>query len=62
MIRIQGIPVVAERLSAKLKSNSIVETPRRIRGQRTRQSLFARRSTTAGAPPSRQSTLELVGR
>jgi len=27
MIRIQGIPVVAERLSAKLKSNSTVKPP-----------------------------------
>ena len=45
MIRIEGIPVVAARLAAKLKSTKPVGTSARIRQQLTRQGVSSRRST-----------------
>jgi hypothetical protein len=47
MIRIEGIPIVAARLAATLKSPKSIETPAEIRPQRARQSLSTRRSTIA---------------
>jgi hypothetical protein len=49
MIRIEGIPVVAARLAAELKSTKTVENPTRFRRQRTRSSLSPSPATTVRA-------------
>ena len=55
MIRVQGIRVVADRLSAMLKPTTTVKTLSQTRRQRTRQSLSAKRPTTAKARSLQQS-------
>ncbi len=53
MIRIEGIPVVAARLAAALKSPKTVENSARFRQQRMRPSLSPGPSTTVPAAPAR---------
>ena len=54
MIRIEGIPVVAARLAAELKSTKTVENSTRFRKQRIRPSLSPSPSTSVPArrPPA----------
>ena len=49
MIRIEGIPVVAARLAAELKSTKTVENSTRFRQQRMRPSLSPSPATTVPA-------------
>lgn len=50
MIRIEGIPIVAARLSAKLKSTKAVKNSTQFRQRRTQPSLPPSPSTTIPAP------------
>jgi hypothetical protein len=49
MIRIEGIPIVAARIAAELKSTKTVENSTRFRQQRMRPSSSPGRSTTVQA-------------
>jgi hypothetical protein len=49
MIRIEGIPVVAARLAAELKSTKTVENPTRFRRQQIRPSQSPSPATTVRA-------------
>jgi hypothetical protein len=58
MIRIEGIPVVAARLAAELKSTKTVGNPTRFRRQRMRPSLSLSPSTSVPARRPRANAQE----
>jgi hypothetical protein len=58
MIRIEGIPVVAARLAAELKSTKTVENSARFRQQRMRPNLSPSPTTTTPARRPRANVQE----